>query len=619
MFPTTFSPIVSHLWQSTVFAAAAGLMTLVLRRNRASVRYWLWLAASYKFLVPFSLLVGIGSEFHRRTIATMVAPLVVHFTDAVSGPLLLTSLTSVAPSRTPTSPVTFVLGIVWACGVFVVAASSIREWMRTRSVVRSAKPISLDLPIRAFSCPARIEPGVFGLFRPVLLIPEGVEDCLTPTELRTIFTHELCHVRRRDNFTAAVHMLVEAIFWFYPLVWWLGTRLIDEREAACDDEVLKTNNEAAMYAQSILKVCKLYLGSSLTCVSGVTGSDLKKRIGRIMKCSFGEALSSPKKWLLAMAGLAAFTLPLLAGVLTVPWLLLAQSTAPQWQAAAGGSMKFEVASVKPAKAGGRFSSNFPLLGDVYAPTGGLFSATNTALSIYLRFAFKDMKLAYQATPDLAGAPGWVRSQPYDIEARAQGNPTKDQMRLMMQSLLADRFKLAVHYEKRQLPVYALVLSREGKLGPQLKPDDGTCSTTAGDIQTMNASPELPAPAASRPLASGTASIPCGGLMLAPPSAPGRMRIAGRKVTLAFLAEMASAPVTGLDRPVLDHTGLTGTYDFSFEFSPGLNGPAPPGFTPDETGLTFTEAIRDQLGLKLEAQTGPMDVLVIDHVEQPTEN
>ena len=294
----------------------------------------------------------------------------------------------------------------------------------------------------------------------------------------------------------------------------------------------------------------------------------------------------------------------------------AQAPTLQWQIDAGGKMAFDVASVKPNPTPGRPTSNVTLIGEAYAPTGGLFSATNTTLMNYMRFAFKDIKLAYQATPDLAGAPAWVRNARYDIEARAQGNPTKDQMRLMVQSVLVDRFKLAFHYETRQLPVYALVLSKEGKLGPQLKPSDGSCSSTPDDIKAVNTAPELPPSASS---ASQSSPIPCGVLMPVPPSAPGRMRIAGRKVTLAYLAEMASAPATGVDRPVIDRTGLSGTFDMSFEFAPTPNGPPPPGFTPDETGPTFIEGIQDMLGLKLQPQTGPVNVLVIDHVEEPSPN
>ena len=96
-----------------------------------------------------------------------------------------------------------------------------------------------------------MEPGVVGLWRPVLLVPSGIEDDLTPRQLTAVLTHELCHVRRRDNVTAAVHMIAEAMFWFYPPVWWIGSRLVDERERACDEEVLRRCGEPQTYAEGI--------------------------------------------------------------------------------------------------------------------------------------------------------------------------------------------------------------------------------------------------------------------------------------------------------------------------------------------------------------------------------
>lgn len=120
--------------------------------------------------------------------------------------------------------------------------------------------------------PAFAEPGVFGVRRPVLLLPAGITDRLTPPQLKAIVAHELCHMRRRDNLGTAIHMGVEALFWFHPLVWWLGARLMEEREHACDEEVLLTGSEPQAYAEGILKICELYLESPLPCVPGVTGA-----------------------------------------------------------------------------------------------------------------------------------------------------------------------------------------------------------------------------------------------------------------------------------------------------------------------------------------------------------
>jgi bla regulator protein blaR1 len=616
MIPIALAPLANHLWQSTLFAAVAGLLTLALRRNQARVRYSLWLAASCKFLLPFSWLVSLGHQFEWRAAPAIMPPVFSTVTDMVSGPIFLTVLPAAKPVSNHLPSFLIAIWAMWALGFVAITGGWLREWLRVRAIVRAASPLPLGIPIQVVSTPARLEPGVFGIFRPVLLLPEGIAAHLTQAQLQAVIAHELCHVRRRDNLAAALHMLVEALFWFYPVVWWLGARLIDERERACDEEVLQTGSHAQVYAESILKVCEFYLVSPLSCISGVTGSDLKKRIQRIMQNHFRVALTARKKFLLAMVGAAALAVPLAVGVLQ----LRAQAI-PDWQTAAGGKMAFDVASVKPNKSTNRPTSNVPMSpDDVYAPTGGLFSATHSPLMVYMRFAYKDMKLAYQGTPDLAGSPAWIRTDFYDIEAKAQGNPTKDQMRLMMQSLLADRFKLAVHQETRQSPVYALVLSKAGKAGPQLKPDDGSCSTTTpADIQSLNTAPQIPAPASSSASASKIPAIPCGVLILVPPSAPGRLRVAGRKVTLALLAKMVQNPTSGVDRPVFDHTGLDGTFDISCEWAPRLNGPAPGGFTPDPDGPTFTEALQDQLGLKLEPQTGPVDVLVIDHAEQPSPN
>src|SRR5207247_4024707 len=128
------------------------------------------------------------------------------------------------------------------------------------------------------SSPGLLEPGVVGLFSPILLLPEGIAERLTPPQLEAVLGHELCHIRRRDNLTSAIHMIVEAVFWFHPMVWWIGARLVEERERACDEAVLSLGSEPHDYAEGILNVCKSYLESPLSCVSGVTGSDLKERI-----------------------------------------------------------------------------------------------------------------------------------------------------------------------------------------------------------------------------------------------------------------------------------------------------------------------------------------------------
>ena len=137
----------------------------------------------------------------------------------------------------------------------------------------------------------RVCSGSFGRF---LLWPAGISQHLQDAHLEAILTHEVQHVRRRDNLAAAMHMVVEAIFWFHPLVWWLGARLVEERERACDEEVLRLGVQPEIYAEGILKTCEFCVASPLACVSGVTGADLKQRMVRIMtqrpedKLGFGK-------------------------------------------------------------------------------------------------------------------------------------------------------------------------------------------------------------------------------------------------------------------------------------------------------------------------------------------
>ncbi len=313
--------LTNHLWQSTFYAMAAAMLALAFRRNRAQVRYWLWLSASLKFFVPFSLLMSLGSYLAWALSARAV------MTQAVS----LTIVQITQPFPEALSPVTnwlliAVLG-VWVCGFGAIALIRFKDWLGIRAAVRSSTP--LDIPaipttVEVRSSASLLEPGVVGLLRPVLLLPEGILQRLTPAQLEAVLAHELCHVRRRDNLTAALHMIVEAVFWFHPLIWWIGARLVEERELACDEEVLSLGNDPQVYAQGILNVCKFYVESPIVCVAGVTGSNLRKRMERIMKNQFGTALSARKKLLLAIAGVAVLAVPVVSGM-AVP-RLSAQST-----------------------------------------------------------------------------------------------------------------------------------------------------------------------------------------------------------------------------------------------------------------------------------------------------
>ncbi|HEX4027043.1 MAG TPA: M56 family metallopeptidase, partial [Rhizomicrobium sp.] len=138
---------------------------------------------------------------------------------------------------------------------------------------------------------------------------------LSPAEMDAILAHELCHLRRRDNLLAALHMLVEGLFWFNPLVWWIGRRLVEERERACDEAVVAAGIRPLVYAEGILKTCRFYVQSPLACASGVSGADLKVRLGAIMAQRPVMELHPAQGLLLMLASTAVVMLPLSAGMM----------------------------------------------------------------------------------------------------------------------------------------------------------------------------------------------------------------------------------------------------------------------------------------------------------------
>jgi bla regulator protein blaR1 len=360
--------------------------------------------------------------------------------------------------------------------------------MRVRAVRRLATlvniPTKVQCAVPVMSAPRFGEPGIFGIFRPALLLPEGIDQRLDRAQLDAILAHELCHVRRHDNLIAAIHMAAQAIFWFHPLVWWLGARLVDERERACDEEVLRLGSEPRVYAEGILNVCRLYVESPLACVSGVTGSNLKGRIEQIMKNRMAVRLNFAKKLALAVAGTAALAIPVVVGALNVP-AIGAQSSqsAPR--------PKFEVASIKRcnaadlgsqemARGGGRGGG---VLGDP-----GMFRTpcvTVRALieGAYVRYADgQGQPLSMLKKQPLQGGPDWIDSDRYTVDAKPETPQTRAMMGgPMLQALLEGRFKLTIHRATKEVPVYALVVAKGSpKLQaiPRPTASDRTGATTA---------------------------------------------------------------------------------------------------------------------------------------------
>jgi len=496
--------------------------------------------------------------------------------------------TTAVPSA---SAVPAILLAAWLCGVLLVFVIWYLRWRRVHASVREAAPLSqgrgwealrrleraekLPRSIDIFLSHTSLEPGIFGIAKPVLLWPNGISERLDDAHLHAVLAHELWHVRRRDNLAAALHMFVEALFWFNPVVWWMGLRLLNERERACDEAVLESGGDRQVYAESILKICEFCVGSPLPCVSGVTSADLKQRITRIMSERFARKLDLGRKLLLGAAAVLAVAAPIAAGILHIT---PDRSATSQIGATTAAEPTFASVVITPSKPSSILRPPELMLGP------GKFRSGNAPLQQVIR-------AAYNVEDDrIIGAPAWLDSDKYDFEAQAgdsaADNPSKrsvDQLisenGRMLQQALADRLKLALHRETRELSVFALVLAKDG---PKLQ------EATPGDT--------YPNGFKSRDGVTRT------GIRFDRSN-----HMIAQGVPVAALVRHSEM---FLNRTVIDETGLSGSYDFTLQIPP-----LPPI---EASPRILSAALEQDLGLQLEPRRVAMEVLVIDHVERPVE-
>jgi uncharacterized protein (TIGR03435 family) len=241
---------------------------------------------------------------------------------------------------------------------------------------------------------------------------------------------------------------------------------------------------------------------------------------------------------------------------------------------------FEVASIKPNPS--------PSLRHVVAPPkNARFSTNDASLRLLIQNAYGIESF------EISGGPDWMNSVGFDIEAKAEGSPSRAQMWLMLRALLEERFKLAVHRETRDFPVYALTPAKSGLKMPA--PEEKDCTDDKNRI-----------------------AGPCGDLVLTFEESSG-LAVKGRQVTMVDLARILS---TILARRVIDRSGATGKFDVNLPFAfddttAGISRP-PQASSPNEP-LSMFDALQRHLGLKLQSTRGPVEVIVVDHAERPSEN
>jgi len=377
---------------------------------------------------------------------------------------------------------------------------------------------------------------------------------------------------------------------------WIGKRLMDERERACDEEVLRLGNEPLVYAEGILNVCKTYVESPLRCASGVTGAELKKRVRAILTGQVTD-LTFARKAALAVIAVWVLALPIVVGIINAS---PTRAQSQDMQAA------FEVASVKPGNPAlavgprvlnGDGATAFP------ACTGGFmqvdpqrFSATSTTLYTLITLAYGIRYSCFIVSDAslLSGGPKWVLSERFDIEGVIPANsPTYTLQQLqagaapslqaMLRNLLKERFKLELRHTTKDMRLYVLTAGAgPGKLS----------SARPEDAKRM-------------------------GLTIEPDeNKEFIVHVLANKSSVADFSHLIE-PVT--HTPVLDRTGFSGEFNIDVKFAvlEPFSGPLA-GLVGATSPTIFTE-LQQKLGLRLERTTAPVDAWVIDYAEKPSEN
>jgi uncharacterized protein (TIGR03435 family) len=482
--------------------------------------------------------------------------------------------------------------LIWFAGAMLLWVRLAGGWVvaaRMRSMlVRRAPPewqqslkelgarIGLTRPVRLLVSALVQVPTVVGWLRPVVLVPVGALGGLPAEHMEALLLHELAHIRRHDYLMNILQSVAESLLFYHPAVWWLSGHIRTERELCCDDLAVSVSGDALTYARALAQL-ESYRPAYLNAALAANGGSLANRIARL--------LGRPRP----VAGIG-----LGPGVVAVACLLafavygLAQSADPP---------RFAVATIKRDPSTETLSIAAPM--GVGYRAGGRLVAGNAPVAMLIQRAYSVQGF------QVVGGPSWINTDGYDIEAKPESSTDQKRMWLMLQTLLADRFKLAMHRETKNLPVWDLQAVKGGAKLPA--PQGRNCS----EVMTTPPGPGQPRPAP-----------PCGPGVVA--SGTG-LTMEGISVSVPAFAKQLSLI---LGKEVIDGTGFTGRFSLHLEFAfddaliglPNPRGPDASGRTPDIGDRpTIRTALQEQLGLKLQASTGPVDVLVIDRVERPTEN
>jgi bla regulator protein blaR1 len=605
-------------WKSGIALGAALCISRMLRNRSADLRRLvfsttivaMFVAAAVTPVLPrWTALVPLWLDFHRP--APTAEP-------SLSSPMVDDATGRTAPVSRPTPPQTlsrrtdltaWLIPWIW----FVVAATlltrfaiNLRGLYRLRKASDAITDAGLLANVARFGRRVRLcrndaigSPVPWGIVRHIILLPAAFEEL--PADSRdAVISHELAHIQAHDFLMRGLAEIARALIWFQPLVWIVRRQLREEQELACDDCVLAAGGKPSAYAKLLLD-WDARPGIDSSIAVGITHrSCLKRRLYALLETDLrrDKIAGAGVAGALFLALAAALPLAALTFTQAVPVRLAqAQTTPAQSQA----RPRFDVVSIKPCKpgaAGGDGSSP----GRLHIGCGILAGADNVGLIQVSYNRYASGRLTSEKMIPIEGGPDWIHSERFEISAKAESQPSIQMMQgPMMRMILEDRFKLRIHRESRQGPVYELAV---GKGSPKLKPlREGICIPVV--------------------LGGALPLVPDGQHLCSRMVSPrGNVDIEG-----GTLVELADLLGMVLDRPVIDKTGITTNVEIHLAFSPEDSAaPRPVTAEPGASAAVASadapgvfQAIQEQLGLRLVPARGPVDVLVIDHIERPSAN
>jgi len=573
--------LLHFIWQGSLLALFLWVVKTIAPPSAARLRY----AAASLIMLTMPIALMVTAAWHSRGEPGKAAPALRFSPQAPAA--TLEQLVYYAPaSSAPHAGISGWAVCIWMIGVLLLSARVAGGWMGLRKLKRDAIPAGAELenivtglkrrlrvsaPVRLCTSAAVRVPTAIGWLRPYILLPVTALTGLGEAQIAAILAHELAHIRRNDYLLNFLQTGIETLLFYHPAVWWVGRQMRLEREHCCDDMAVAVCGSAFEYASALAEMEQIRDRIRAPALAA-TGGELLGRIRRVL----GRQDHTRRSW----GGMAAAAL---VASITGATAIVSLYAAPQEAPAA-----FEVASIKR---------------DVSGERGGMFTCVpNCHLE---RMTLRDLVVFAYGVRDfqITGGPGWIDADRYNIEAKGEGPPSHSQEYVVLQyrrlqTLLRDRFRLTIHRETKELPVYELTVA---KGGPKL--------------QTPNCVQREPG---DFTIAPGKYCGLMGGSM-----ASGRLQASS--TTMSNLANYLSRM---LSRTVVDKTGITGEFDFQFTFTPDTPavpsadaaGPRPAGgAAAADSGPDIFTAMQEQLGLKLESAKGPVQVLVIDHAEKPSEN